>query len=320
MKKICVNTLASSPERERRIREAARRHGYEVELIEQEQFDPGRLADCEILFGNVPPSYLAAATSLRWFQSNFAGVNAFFEAKALEGREFLFTKAAGGYGISIAEHVLAMTLALFRRLPDYCDHQKAHRWQIAGKVRSIYGARAVVVGLGDIGSNLAVRLKALGAHVVGVRRTQGEMPPYLDEMFSADRLAEALPGAEILALCVPATPKTRQMIGRAQLELVSEQCVVVNVGRGAVLDQEALVDALCAHKIAGAGLDVTTPEPLPPESPLWEAPNIIITPHTSGNYTLELSCDRVVDIFLDNLERYVSGQPLHNLVNLGEQY
>jgi phosphoglycerate dehydrogenase-like enzyme len=320
MKKISINTLASSPERERKIKEAVLKHGYEPVFIEQPTFDPMLLADSEIIFGAMPPEYMNEAKALKWFQCTYAGVDKFIASKVFEGRDLFFTKASGAYGVSIAEHMFGQILTLFRRFREYHEKQKNHHWQLGGEVRAIYGSRVVVLGLGDIGSNLARRLKSFGAYVIGVRRTESAKPEYLDELFTSEQLDEAVKGAQVLALCMPATDKTRHIIGRKQFELVSRDCVMLNVGRGAVIDQEALIDALYSGLIAGAALDVTTPEPLPSDSGLWDAPNTFITPHASGNHTLKLNYDLVVDIFIDNLERYVHGRPMTGIVDLKEQY
>jgi phosphoglycerate dehydrogenase-like enzyme len=320
MKKISINTLATSSEREYKIREAALQHGYEPVFIEQPAFDPRLLEDSEIIFGTIPPEYINDAISLKWFQSTYAGVDRYINSRVFENRDVIFTKASGAYGISIAEHVFGQILTLFRRFPDYYDKQKKHLWQTGGEVRAIYGSRVVVIGLGDLGTNLAKRLKSFGAYVIGVRRTKSVKPEYLDELFTSEQLDEAVKGAEVLVLCVPATDKTLHMIGRKQFELASRDCVVVNAGRGTVIDQEALIDALHSGLIAGAALDVTTPEPLPPDSGLWDAPNTFITPHASGNQSLKMNYDLVVNIFIDNLDRYVHGRPMMGIVDLEEQY
>ena len=181
--------------------------------------------------------------------------------------------------------------------------------------------KITVVGTGDIGTAFAQRAKALGAaHIRGVHRTNKVLPRCFDESYAVEDLDFALAGADIVVLCVPGTKETEHLITRERLGLLKKTSVLINVGRGSVLDQDALMEVLNSGKIAGAALDVTNPEPLPPEHPLWNTKNLIITPHVSGNMSLDITCDIDVNMFCDNLTRYCRQQPLKHVVERSVGY
>ena len=182
-------------------------------------------------------------------------------------------------------------------------------------IRGIIGSHVVLLGCGDIGSNTARRLKAMGARVTGVCRSGKSEESAYDAVYSNEQLAEVLPTADALVMSLPATPATEKLLSRKLIALLPPQCIVVNVGRGSTVDQEALVEALQENRIAGAALDVLVPEPLPADHPLWEMPNVLITPHISGNMSLGLTCDLAVEMFLRDLNNYAHGQPIINRVD-----
>ena len=205
---------------------------------------------------------------------------------------------------------------LMRRQPEYDEVTRAREWKNIGAVRSICGSRITIVGTGDIGTSLARRVKALGAaHVCGVRRTLKPADPAFDEVTTLDKLAEAVADVDVIALCVPGTPETAGLLSKEIIDGLNPKTYVVNVGRGSAIDQPALVAALNEGRIAGAALDVMTPEPLPVDDPLYDAKNVILTPHISGNMSLGLTCDINVDMFCENLERYFKGEPLAHVVD-----
>ena len=233
----------------------------------------------------------------------------------------ILTNSAGAYGITISEHILMTLLMLLRRMPEYSAVTEAHQWENLGRIHSIYGSVIAVIGTGDIGTAFAQRAKALGAaHIRGVHRTNRLLPRCFDESYAVEDLDFALAGADIVVLCVPGTKETENLITRERLGLLKKTSVLVNVGRGSVLDQDALMDALNSGKIAGAALDVTTPEPLPADHPLWRTKNLIITPHVSGNMTLDITCDLDVNMFCDNLTRYCRKQPMKHVVERSVGY
>ena len=217
-----------------------------------------------------------------------------------------------------------MWLSLLKELPTYRDNQREHRWAPTGhSVGSIAGSRVLCVGMGDIGSNFARRAHALGAEVVGVRRTvhpDAPCPDYCTRVVAQSALDAELPQADLVALSLPGTPETLHLFSAERLALCKPGAILLNVGRGTAVDGEALAAAVHSGRLSGAGLDVTDPEPLPPEHPLWAEPNVIITPHVTGGFSLPKTLDNIVDIFAHNLKRYAAGQPLDNQMDRRTQY
>ena len=256
------------------------------------------IGQCEILYGYIPPEKLRAASSLRWLACASSGVEQYLAEYLYPNPGVILTNSAGAYGITISEHILMTMLMLMRRIPEYHAVVSAHRWEDLGRIRSIYGSVITVIGTGDIGTAFAQRAKALGAaHIRGVHRTNKPLPRCFDESYAVEDLDFALAGADAVVMCVPGTKETENLITRERLGLLKKTSVLINVGRGSSLDQDALMDALNRGEIAGAALDVTTPEPLPADHPLWNTRNLIITPHVSGNMTLDITCDRDVHMF-----------------------
>jgi phosphoglycerate dehydrogenase-like enzyme len=230
---------------------------------------------------------LSGSSELLWLQTNSAGVEPYLQPGVL-GETTLLTNATGAYGLAIAEHLLGMLLELFKKLELYRDAQKQGAWQSLGQVRAVYGATVLVLGMGDIGGEFGKRCKALGAKVIGVRRS---------------------PRAA-----------TAGLLSRERIARMKEGAVLLNVGRGTIVDTEALCDALESGRLGGAGVDVTDPEPLPPEHRLWRLPAAVVTPHVSGFYHLKETHERIVDIMVENLKRFQAGEPLKNQVDFSTGY
>lgn len=266
----------------------------------------------EVCIGNLPPKYLPDAVNLKWLQLNSAGADAYL-GNLPSGT--LLTNATGAYGLAISEHLLAMLLGIQKKLHLYRVNQIHHNWHDEGNVTSIEGARALVVGAGNIGGDFARKLHALGAEVYGIRRTAKVRDPWLTGLYHMDKLDELLPEMDIVALCLPGTPETKGLFDAERLAKMKRGAILLNVGRGTAIDSDALCDALMSGHLGGAGLDVTEPEPLPVNHPLWDAPNCIITPHVSGFYHLPETFERIVRIAADNLTRYREGRTLVNLVD-----
>ena len=261
------------------------------------------------------PEALQAATRLQWIQAGTAGVNHLL-AGDLNGRDVLLTNARGAHGIPIAEQNLAMMLAFAAGLHTLMRAQfkrdQTVKPQVIRNKFELAGQTLCVLGLGDIGGTLAHKAKALDMRVLGVRR--GSEPfPGIDGQYTPDQLAEVLPQADHVALCLPLTRETKAIIGAAELRAMRPSAYIYNIGRGSSIDPQALLQALEEGWIAGAGLDVTDPEPLPEDSPLWGMPNVILAQHTSGHSPF--NADRITTIFLDNLARFCQGKPLHNVID-----
>lgn len=273
----------------------------------------------QVILGNVPAAMLHGSPALEWLQTNSAGVEPYIQPGVLAG-DTLLTNATGAYGLAIAEHMLGMLLELFKKLELYRDAQKSGAWQSQGAVKAVYGSTVLVLGMGDIGGEFAARCKALGAKVIGVRRSPRPCPEYADEVHLLEDLDSLLPQADVVAITLPGTDATRGLMSRERLAKMKEGAVLLNVGRGFIVDTEALCDALERGHLSGAGVDVTDPEPLPPTHRLWNIPTAVVTPHISGFYHLRETHERIVGIFLENLRHFQAGEPLRNLVDFATGY
>ena len=273
----------------------------------------------EIILGNVPAGLLHGREDLLWLQTNSAGVEAYVKPGVLAPGTLL-TNATGAYGLAISEHMLGVLLSLMKNLELYRDAQKEGTWQSQGPVDSLWGATVLVLGMGDIGGEFGRRCKALGAKVIGVRRSPRACPDYAQEVHTLEDLDQLLPRADVVAVTLPGTEATRGLLGREQFAAMKQGAYLLNVGRGFIVDTEALCDALESGRLGGAGLDVTDPEPLPPEHRLWRISRAVVTPHISGFYHLKETHRRIVNICAENLEKFGRGQPLRNLVDFSTGY
>lgn len=254
------------------------------------------------------------AKSLKWFQCMFAGVDEYLpQGVTPEGA--VITTSSGSNALSVAENMLSTLLALYRKLPLYRDNQRAHLWHDEGTAKTITGAVILVVGAGHLGTEFAWRCKALGAaKVMGVKRSIGKPLPGFDELHTMEELDDLLPQADVVALTLPHSPATVHLMNAERIAKMKDDAVLISTGRGTVLDQDALAEAMKNGKLWGAALDVTEPEPLPADSPLWDIPNLLLTPHVAGGMRLEITRKNCIDMALANLKRYLAGQPLENRV------
>ncbi len=273
---------------------------------------PEQFAQATIIMGWPRPEMLAQASRLRWFHCMWAGTDAYVDVLP---PSVLLTSSAGTNSQSVSEHMLASLLALYRKLPQCRDQQRDRLWADVGNMKSLAGAAVLVVGAGHVGSAFAQLCKALGAGItVGLKRTVGGPVPGFDEVFPMAKADQLLPQADVVALVLPHSPATVGFMDRRRLELMKDDAVLLSAGRGTVLDQEALAQVMQGGKLWGAALDVTEPEPLPGDSPLWGIPNLLLTPHVAGGMRLEVTRHNCIQLALDNLHRYMSGEPLQNLV------
>lgn len=277
------------------------------------------LQDAHIIIGNPPLDMVKGCKNLKWLQLDSAGADLFVKEGVLP-RGVKLTNSTGAYGLAISEHMIGVLLSIYKKLYLYRDNQNNSLWKNEGEVKSIYGCTALVIGLGDIGGDFAKRIKALGGYTIGVRRSDTNKPEYLDELYLMDKIDELLPKADVVALSLPETKETYKLFSKEKISKMKKDSVLINVGRGTAIDTEALCDALESGKLLGAALDVTDPEPLPKDHRIWGIKNAIITPHVSGNYNLKETHHRIVKIAVNNLERFIKGEELRNVVNLSTGY
>jgi phosphoglycerate dehydrogenase-like enzyme len=279
------------------------------------------VADAEVYFGfGVPRPLFLAAKKLRWVHSAAAGVGNALYAEMVNS-DVLLTNSAGVHAIPIAEYVIAGVLHFFRGLDAVVAQQREHRWDKSfftaerSPVREIGGARVLVVGTGGIGTQVAIRMHALGARCIGIRRHLDRgAPPGFDRVVGLDALDNELPEADVVVLATPLTAASKGLLTAERLNDMKPGSVLVNVARGALVDEDALVDALRRGHLRGAVLDVFQGEPLAGDHPLWQLPSALLSPHISpvspGRFW-----PRALDVFCDNWGRYVRGEPLRNLVD-----
>ena len=263
------------------------------------------------------PEFLAAAKQLVWVQVMAAGVDRFMSLDGLVKEDrIVLTNMRGVHGPAIAEHVFAMLLQLTRDLRFHLANQANGTWGREGSPRrpiALTGRTLLVVGLGGIGSEVASRAHGLGMHVVATRRSDTPSPDYIEHVGRPDELLMLLPRADVVVVCTPLTPETEHMFNQAAFAAMKPQSYFINVARGRIVDTQALFEAVRDGKLAGACLDVTDPEPLPADHPLWQLPNVVITPHVSND--CELTDQRATQLFHENLRRFGAGEPLFNVVD-----
>jgi phosphoglycerate dehydrogenase-like enzyme len=283
------------------------------------------IADVEILFGiSLRPEQFLAAKKLRWIHSQAAAVHQLMFPE-LVNSNVIITNARDVHGPVVAEQVIAMMFALAKRIPAALRFQQAHMWGqdaiSTGRLhsRELAGATLGLVGLGSIGRNVAKHAYALGMRVIAVREhPEKQKPQHVDKVLPTSKLQELLAQSDYVVLSAPVTPETTGMIGEQQLVTMKPDAFLLNVGRGPLVDEAALAEVLQEHKIGGAALDVFDQEPLPPDSPLWDLQDLLITPHTAG--ISEKMWERHYVLFSENLRRYLSGQPLLGLVDKRSGY
>ena len=287
MKKIAVLGNFLEPSHHALIDSTAARCGFAADYYPDSRVPAEKAGQYEVLYGMPKPADLKNFTGLKWFCGNFAGVDAYLDDALYPSPDVMLSNSSGAYGVTIAEHLVMVTLMLLRHAPAYVREADAHRWGPVMPMRSIIGSTITVLGTGDIGTEFARRAKAMGAKSIrGVRRTKKPADPAFDGVYTHEELDGLLPDTDILVMALPSTPDTVGILSRQRIALLPETAYVVNVGRGTAIDQPALVEALNARKLAGAALDVFAREPIPDGDPVWEAKNLLITPHISGQMSL----------------------------------
>jgi phosphoglycerate dehydrogenase-like enzyme len=283
------------------------------------------IADVEILFGiSIRPEQFMAARKLRWIHSQAAAVHQLMFPE-LVNSDVIITNARDVHGPVVAEQVIGMMFALAKRIPAAVRFQQKHVWgqdaMSSGRLRTreLAGATVGLVGLGSIGRKVAQHASSLGMRVIAVREhPEKEKPQYVEEVLPTSRLHDLLEQSDYVVLSAPVTSETTGMIGSRQLAAMKPHAFLLNVGRGPLINEAALIDVLRQHKIGGAALDVFDQEPLPPDSPLWDLEDLLVTPHTAG--ISEKMWERHYALLSDNLRRYLSGRPLLGLVDKHSGY
>ena len=297
------------------IKTSAESLGHEVFFYTAEAEIPQTNYDADIIYG-FAPSIVKTSKILKWLCVPWAGVDSLMVPGYFANEDCLLTNAAGAYGVSIAEHMIAVSLVMMRRLDEFLEETRGGQWLKPRAQRSLKDCRITVLGTGDIGSTFANRAKAFEpASIIGVCRSGKSSAQVYDKVLPVSELDSVLPETDLLAMSLPATPETRGILSRKRLALLPEGAYIVNVGRGSAIDEEALADALDSEHLAGAALDVFQTEPLPEGNRLWKTKKLVITPHVAGNMTLPYTKDKNVQMFLEDLKNFTEGKELRYLVD-----
>lgn len=292
-----------------------------IEIVTPEALkeNPELIPQLEIVYGGLKPEELKQATALRWLQVSSAGVNRWL-TEELREREVTITNASGIHAQPITEHMFGMLLQVTRVLREANIQQQKSEWRgydFHAHLDMLAGKTLGILGAGTIGAHAAKVGAAFEMTVIGLSRS-GKPVPFIERMYTAEEKLEFFSRCDVVMNILPLTPKTRHFMGGQELVTLPEGAIVINAGRGETIDTDALMEVLKTGHLRAACLDVTDPEPLPSDHPLWQIPNVYITPHYSGGHPGYMK--RANAIFLDNLNRYLGGEELRNVVDKNEGY
>src|ERR1700704_600280 len=308
------------------IRERLQHDFPDHQFLQLQNYDrvPEEIADTDIFIGwSLRPQQFSAAKKLRWIHSPAAAVHQLMYPELIQSNVVL-TNSTGIHGPVVAEHTIAVLLALAKRLPQAMQYQAKHEWSQDQlwhghpKPREVADSTVAIIGMGSIGREFSVRAKAMGMKVLAVRENPGKGPEGADAVYGPEQINEVLPQADYVLLCTPVTPATIGLINAERLSKMKNAPYLINVARGPLIDEAALLEALERRSIAGAALDVFNEEPLPPTSAFWSLDNVLITPHTAA--VTDRLWERHYRLIADNMKRFLAGQPLLNEVDKSRGY
>jgi len=318
-KKIVVMIPQLKDSHKQKLAAASAAKGFDIVFCPDIASAIPALQDAEIALGNVA-ELAQNSPCLKWLCTTSAGVNQFTAPGLFASPEAILSNSSGAYGVTIAEHIVMVTLELMRHQNYYDNIVKNRKWGPSPAITSIKGSRITILGSGDLGQEAAIRLRAFSPEtIVAVNRSGRNTSGLFDSVCTQDKLDEVLPCTDLLIITLPGTAETFHMMNADRIKLLPDGAIIVNVGRGTALDQTALEPHLRCGRLKAA-LDVFEQEPLPQENTLWECPNLLITPHISGKMTLPYTVDRIIDMFLEDFDNYCSGRPLRRLVHLSQGY
>ena len=313
MKKLLITAPVKDHVKESLLQEFSA--DYEIIFAQEDpQIITRELKDAEVVIGEPAPALLHQAEKLKWMQITWAGADRY---TGNFPENVILTNASGAFGRIISEYTMGMILSQYKRLPQYYVNQKNKIWADMGSERSLLNKKVLILGTGNVGSNIAQKLHAFGTYNIGLNRS-GKCPEYFDEAHPLDALEDLLPEADILIGALPKTPYTLGLLDYRRLKLLKPDALLVNVGRGTTIVTADLETVLAEGHLSGAILDVVNPEPLPPSSPLWDCDRVLLTPHISGiGFDHEPETEsHIWDICKKNLRKYARDLPLDNQVDI----
>jgi phosphoglycerate dehydrogenase-like enzyme len=296
-----------SDEKKRQLTDTA--PGAHFTFAHRDDITQEQVQSADVILGNPSSDKVRGSKNLKYLQLTSAGAERYLAPGTLR-EDVLLCNGTGTYGIPISEFMVGAVFALFKNLMLYRDLQSRSEWKRIRNLsnKPVYGSTVVAVGAGDIGGSFLSRMKDLGCTTIGVRRTPGDKPDFMDEQYTDDALDSVLPRADIVGLAMPETPQTIGMFDARRLALIKDDAVIVNVGRGSAIVTDALLAELKKGRLRGAVLDVTDPEPLPKDHPLWTLDNVLITPHTSSSGS-PLMEEKSFEIVFANFAAFMHGRP-----------
>lgn len=280
-----------------------------------------RAGDIHVLYGHPSVSVLENAPNLKWIQSQSAGVEFVARVPRIVESDIILTNTRGAHGPSIGEHTMALLLAMTRHIPESLEQQRRKHWErgrLYRTAREINGLTMGIIGFGALGRGIAQRALGFEMNLLAVDAQAIDGAPFVDEVWPVSRLDELLTLADVVVVSAPLTPETSHLLDESKLGLMKTDAYLIVVSRGGIVDETALVTLLDAGAFAGVAIDVTEQEPLPADSPLWEAPRLILTPHLAGASAPKER--RVIEIFRENLIRFQNGDPMLNVVDKAKGY
>lgn len=291
------------------------------EFIYQENPSIEELEQAEVIIGTPSWKQLSKTKNLKWLQITCAGADYYLKKKEWL-QDIILTNVTGAFGQCISEYILAMIVSFYKKMHLYRDNQRMHKWENRGTVDTLFEKTVLIIGAGDIGTETAKLTKMFQCYNIGIRRIPREKPSCFDEMYTLKNLEELLPKADIVILSLPKTEQTNHILNEKMIKKMKTSAFLINVGRGNAVDSQALAQALKSNVIAGAAMDVLEEEPLSETHPLWECENAIITPHITGISfgDLKQTEEIVIQICLENLEKYKQKQILRNRISLETGY
>ena len=314
MKILVINTQIKEKHREL-IRKTAEHVGANVYFLSSENEITDDLKDAEIIYG-LGVNSAKTNPKLKWLCVPWAGVDFLMKPGSFANENCLLTNSAGAYGVSIAEHIITVSLMMMRHITEFYAASLHGEWAKQRPQKSLKDARITVLGTGDIGCCFARRAAAFEPErIYGVCRSGICADKSFDKVFKVDELDTLLAETDLLVMCLPGTKETEGILSKERIDLLPDEAYVVNVGRGSAIDEDALADALDEGRLAGAALDVFRTEPVPKENRLWHTKNLLITPHVAGNLTLDHTVNKNVEMFCEDLKNYAAGRTLKYLVD-----
>ena len=316
MKKILICLPTDNEKYAPKMNKAAQ--GHEIRHVLPANLTQEDVDWAQIIIGNIPVKFLHGQ-EIEFMQLTSAGADAYVKEGVLN-RNTVLSCSTGAYSQTVAEHAIAVTLMLLKNLHLYRDDQNEAFWTDEGTTRTIDGATVLVMGMGDIGRYYARMAKALGAYVIGCKRTAGDKPEYVDELYTTDKFDEVVPRADIVFSILPGTAATEYFYTLDRFKLMKNSAIFINCGRGNAVSADVLYEVLTGGIIEAAGVDVFEQEPLPADSKLWGLKNLVITPHASGFFHLPATIGRVTDICAYNLEAFLNNKDIRNVVDYETGY